>query len=330
MKDCQTMRALLLQQPGPVDTLSVGDVPEPTPDAGEIRVRVAAVGLNPVDYKLAGRGNGAWSYPHILGLDVAGTIDAVGDQVDGLQVGDRVYYHGDLTRPGGYAQWAITTAHTTAKIPDGVDFDAAAAIPCAGLTAYQGLVRRLRVQAGQTVWVQGGAGGVGGFGIQICRALGATVITTATAKNHDYVRTLGADHVIDYTSEDVVACILQITDGRGVDAVQAAVDPATADQGIQVLAFGGAISCIAGMPALSDDTFARAISLHKISLGAAHPSNNEDAQLDLARMASEMIAMVADGRIDPMIEQRVGLDEVPAGLAQLETRHVRGKIVAVL
>lgn len=324
------MRALLLQQPGPVDTLSVGDVPEPTPDAGEIRVRVAAVGLNPVDYKLAGRGNGAWSYPHILGLDVAGTIDAVGDQVDGLQVGDRVYYHGDLTRPGGYAQWAITTAHTTAKIPDGVDFDAAAAIPCAGLTAYQGLVRRLRVQAGQTVWVQGGAGGVGGFGIQICRALGATVITTATAKNHDYVRTLGADHVIDYTSEDVVACILQITDGRGVDAVQAAVDPATADQGIQVLAFGGAISCIAGMPALSDDTFARAISLHKISLGAAHPSNNEDAQLDLARMASEMIAMVADGRIDPMIEQRVGLDEVPAGLAQLETRHVRGKIVAVL
>lgn len=325
------MRALLLQQPGPVETLSIDQVHEPQPGPGQIRVRVAAVGLNPVDYKLAGRGNAAWSYPHILGLDVAGTVDALGSGDSGqFQVGDRVYYHGDLTHPGGYAELAITTAHTSAAIPEGVDFVAAAAIPCAGLTAYQGLVRRLRVQVGQTVWVQGGAGGVGGYGIQICKAMGATVITTASAENHDYVAGLGADHVIDYNTEDVVARILEITDGRGVDAVQAAVDTSTADQAVAALVFGGALSCIAGLPTLSDATFARAISLHKISLGAAHFSNNRQAQCDLSLMAQEMITLVAEGRIEAMVEQRITLDQIPEGLAQLQTRHMRGKIVAEL
>ena len=161
------MKALLLEQPGPVHTLALSDVPEPHPGSGEIRVRVAAIGLNPVDYKLAGRGNPAWSYPHILGLDVAGTVDVVGPDVDQWKVGDRVFYHGNLANAGGYAELAITTAHTAAAIPNVVDFVAAAAIPCAGLTAYQGIVRRLNVQPSHSVWVQGGAGGVGGFGIKI-------------------------------------------------------------------------------------------------------------------------------------------------------------------
>ncbi len=324
------MRALLLEQPGTVQTLKLGEVAEPDPGNGEIRVRVAAIGLNPVDYKLAGRGNPAWSYPHILGLDVAGTVDALGADVDQWQIGDRVYYHGNLARAGGYAEAAVTTAHTAAAIPRDVDFVTTAAIPCAGLTAYQGLVRRLNVRQGHCVWIQGGAGGVGGFGIQICRALGATIITTASPANHDHVRQLGADHVIDYQNEDVVTRILEITEGRGVDSVQAAVDTETADQGVEVLAFAGAISCIAGLPTLTEETFARSISLHKISLGAAHMSNNRAAQLDLAQMAEEMINLVAAGKIDPMVEQHISLDQVPAGLAQLETRHVRGKIVAEL
>ena len=288
------------------------------------------MGLNPVDYKLAGRGNPAWAYPHILGLDVAGTIDALGAGVDGWALGDRVYYHGDLTRSGGFAEFAITTAHTVAEIPASVSFADAAAIPCAGLTAYQGLVRRLRIQKGQTVWVQGGAGGVGGYGVQIAANAGATVITTSSQRNFDYVKGLGATHVIDYQAEDVVARIMDITEGRGADAVQAAIDADSADQGLAALAFAGAISCIAGLPSLSDQTFAKAISLHKISLGAAHPSNNRAAQLDLAQMAGEMIALVADKKINPMVEQVIALEDIPAGLAQLESRHVRGKIVAVM
>jgi NADPH:quinone reductase len=324
------MQALVLDQPGSVNTLHLAEVALPQPATGEIRVKVAAVGLNPVDYKLAGRGNPAWTYPHILGLDVAGTVDALGPDVQGWSIGDRVYYHGDLSRPGGFAQYAITTGHTSARIPDAVSFTDAAALPCAGLTAYQGLIRRLDVKKGDIVWVQGGAGGVGGYGIQLAVAAGATVITTASPGNREYVEKLGAAHVIDYNSEDVVARIMEITAGRGVDAVQAAVDADTADQGIKVLAFSGAISCIAGLPQLNDKTFAKANSLHRISLGAAHHSNNRQAQEDLARMATEMIAMVAAQKIDPMVEQVISLDQIPAGLAQLESRHVRGKIVAAL
>lgn len=324
------MKALLLDRVGPVKDLRVGEVPVPEPGDGEIRVKVNAVSLNPVDYKLAGRGHADWSWPHVLGLDVAGVVDAVGAGVDQWSVGDRVFYHGDLSKPGGYAEYAITTAHTTARIPDGVSFRDAAAIPCAGLTAYEAVVRRLNVQPDHIVWMQGGAGGVGGFGIQICTNIGATVITTASGRNTEFVTSLGADHAIDYTSEDVVARIMEITDGRGVDRVLSAVDVTTSDQAIQVLAFRGGVACVASLPTFNESTFADAHSVHQVAYGGAHTSTNRAAQVDLAKMAEEMIATVAAGKIDPMVEQVIGLDDIPDGLAQLETRHVRGKIVAEL
>ncbi len=322
------MKALLLDETGSVSNLRIGDLPVPEPSSGEIRVRVRAVSLNPVDYKLAGRGHTNWSWPHVLGLDVAGDVDAVGTGVDRFKPGDRVFYHGDLTRPGGFAEFAITTAHTTAAIPDGVSYQDAAAIPCAGLTAYEAVVRRLNVQPGHIVWMQAGAGGVGGFGIQICKNLGAEVITTASARNHDFVKSLGADHAIDYNSENVVERIMEITNGRGVDDVLGAVDSDTADQGIQVLAFRGGLACVAGLPTLVPETFAGAHSVHSVAYGGAHTSRNRAAQEDLAKMAEELIALVADGKVNTMVEQVIGLDEIPDGLAQLETRHVRGKIVA--
>lgn len=322
------MKALLLGETGPVDRLRVGELPVSVPAPGEIRVKVRSVSLNPVDYKLAGRGHPDWSWPHVLGLDVAGEVEAIGSDVNEWSVGDRVFYHGDLSKPGGFAEYAVTTGHTTAAIPDSVSFNHAAAIPCAGLTAYEAVVRRLDVQPGHTVWMQGGAGGVGGFGIQVCKNIGATVITTASEKNHDFVKSLGADYAIDYNTENVVERIMEITDGRGVDRVLGAVDPSTADQGIEVLAFRGGIACVAGLPTLKPETFAGAKSVHQVAYGGAHTSNNRDAQLDLARMASEMIVLVAEGKIDPMVSQVIGLEDIPEGLAQLETRHVRGKIVA--
>lgn len=322
------MKALLLDGVGPVSSLRVGDLPVPDPGAGEIRVKVGAVSLNPVDYKLAGRGHADWSWPHVLGLDVAGVVDAVGDGVSEWSIGDRVFYHGDLSKPGGYAEYAITTAHTTARIPDEVSFKDAAAIPCAGLTAYEAVVRRLNVQPDHIVWMQGGAGGVGGFGIQICANIGATVLTTSSARNQEFVKSLGATHAIDYTSEDVVARIMEITNGRGVDRVLCAVDVTTSDQAIQALTFRGGIACVAGLPTFNESTFEGAHSVHQVAYGGAHTSNNRAAQVDLAKMAEEMIALVAAKKIDPMIQQVIGLEDIPEGLAQLETRHVRGKIVA--
>jgi NADPH:quinone reductase len=322
------MKALLLDQPGSVSSLRVGELPLPEPKADEIRVKVHAVSLNPVDYKTAGRGNDNWSYPHVLGLDAAGTVDAIGSDVTQWQIGDRVFYHGDLSKPGGYAEYAITTAHSTAAIPENVSYAAAAAIPCAGLTAYEAIVRRLDVQPEHIVWMQGGAGGVGGYGIQICKNIGATIITTASAHNHEFVKSLGADHVIDYNTENVVERIMEISNGLGIDRVLGAVDANTANEGIEVLNFRGGLACISGMPTLNDDTFAGAKSIHNIAYGGAHTSTNREAQVDLARMAEEMIALVAENKIDPMIEQTIRMEDIPEGLAQLESRHVKGKIVA--
>jgi NADPH:quinone reductase len=132
------MKAMVLDRLGEPETLRVMDLPKPEPGPGEIRVRVQAVGLNPADYKLAADGHPDWNYPFVLGLDVAGIVDALGEGVTEWSIGDRVFYHGDLSKPGGYAEYAITTSHTSARIPEGVSFTEAAALPCAGMTAYQG------------------------------------------------------------------------------------------------------------------------------------------------------------------------------------------------
>ena len=147
------MKALILERTGTPDTLKVADQPLPVPAAHEVRVRVMAIGLNPVDYKLAEGGFPSWNWPHILGLDVAGTIDMVGSDITAWKSGDRVYYHGDLSRPGGYAEFAVAPAHILAEIPEEITFENAAAIPCAGFTAWQVLSRKIPVKKKQTVLI---------------------------------------------------------------------------------------------------------------------------------------------------------------------------------
>src|SRR3989338_6290294 len=139
--------------------MRLDQVDVPTAGEGELLVLVKAVSLNPVDYKLAAWGHPAWTFPHIGGLDVAGVVVEVGEATPGWAVGDRVFFHGDLRRNGGFAEYVVTVAHTCAKLPDAVSFIAGAAIPCAGFTAYQAIHDRLHLQSRQTVLVTGGSGG---------------------------------------------------------------------------------------------------------------------------------------------------------------------------
>ncbi len=324
------MKALVLDKPGKPNTLYLTNVAKPEPDKGEVRVKVEAVALNPVDYKIAQGGHPVWRYPFILGLDVAGIIDAVGPDVDQWQVGDRVFYHGNLSRPGGFAEYTISVAHVLARIPANISFVEAAALPCAGLTAYQALVRKLHIQSNQTVFIQGGAGGVGGFGVQLAAQAGATVITTASRHNFDYVKNLGASQVIDYRQEDVTHRIQEITDNQGVDAILNTVDSASATVDTKLLAFGGGLACIAGMPDFSQVSFDKAISIHAVMLGGVYFSGDRAAQSDLGRMAAELISLMTDDKLDPMINRIISLDQIPKALIELSKRHVRGKIVATL
>jgi NADPH:quinone reductase-like Zn-dependent oxidoreductase len=324
------MKALVLDRPGKPDTLRITDVPQPTPGPGEVRLRVAAVSLNPVDYKLAQSGHPQWSYPFILGLDVAGVVDALGPGVDHDLLGKRLVYHGNLSKQGGFAQYAITPAHVAAEIPAAVSFEAAAAFPCAGLTAYQALFHKLHLRSGQTVLVQGGAGGVGGFGLQLAAYIGATVITTASEHNTAYVKELGASHVIDYNTEDISQRIDDLTDGRGVAAVLDTIGSESATAGTELLAFGGGISCIAGMPDFARVSFDKAISVHALMLGGAYFAGDRRAEEALGLMAEKMLALIADQHVKATVNQRITLEQIPEKLNELAGRHVSGKIVALL
>ncbi len=323
------MKALVLDQSGAFENLRIADLPVPDPVAGSVRVKVSAVGLNPVDYKLLLGGHPDWEYPFVLGLDVAGEVNAVGSGVTQWQIGDRVMYHGKLSEHGGYAEYAVAPAHIMARIPDTLTYAQAAAIPCAGLTAYQAIDRKLNLKSGTTILVQAGAGGVGGFAIQLAAMRGATVLTTCSPRNTDYVKQLGATEAIDYHTNDTVEQVLKYTDGRGVDAVIDTVGTETATDALKMLAFGGGLVCIEALPDFEKwSMFDNGISVHEIALGGVHFSNNRRGQEDLGHMAAELSQLVADGQISAMINQTVTLEEIPDALRQIADRHVRGKIVA--
>lgn len=325
------MKALLLEDKNMWREMKVSETEKPAPGPGEVLVKVKAAGLNPVDYKTATNGNPNWSYPHILGVDAAGVIEEVGEGVTGFQKGDRVFYHGDLTKKGGFAEFAVTTAHTVARIPDELSFEEAAALPCAGMTAYQALIRKMNIQKGETILIHGGAGGVGGFAIQLAKNIGAKVITTCSPENEEYVRELGADNVIFYKTEDVHARVLEITENTGVNAVLDTVSRDNATHSLKSIAFNGRIAFIAGNPDYSAvKPFSQALSFHEIALGAAHFSNNREAQKDLAVMNEELANLVVEGKLSTLISEKVTLEEVPAALIKLSERHVKGKIVAVI
>ncbi|WP_282033792.1 zinc-binding dehydrogenase [Metabacillus indicus] len=323
------MKALLLKEKGEWKDMQIGETEKPSPGRGEILIKVKAVGLNPVDYKTATGGNPLWSYPHILGLDAAGIVEETGEGVEHLQIGDRVVYHGDLTKKGGFAEYAVTTAHTVSIIPESVSFEDAAALPTAGYTAYQALYRKLRVTEGESILIHGGAGGVGGFAIQMAKRSGLTVYTTASASNHDFVKSLGADYAIDYNETDVTSEIMKLTGGNGVDTVLDTVSRVNATDSLDCLAFNGRIAYIAGAPDFTKvKPFTKAISYHEIALGAVHQSDNLKQQKDLAVMGDDMLLLLAERQLNSLLEQVIPLEEVPQALVQLSERHVKGKIVA--
>ncbi len=323
------MKALVLDRPGKPDVLYLTEVDKPTPGKGEVRVRVQAVGLNPVDYKLAATGYPGWKFPFILGLDIAGVIDAVGPDVDDWSEGDPVYYLGDLRRPGGYGQYTIASTAALAWMPENMNPVEAAALPCAGFTAYQALYRKLRVQKDRTILIHSGSGGVGSYAIQLAKAAGLSVIASCSAHNFEFVKRLGAEQTIDYKNNDVPSVAKSLTDGRGVDYVLDSVSSESARKNMDALAFGGEIACVAGLPDMSDvPPFQRALSVHEIALGAAYSSGDEVAVADLGRMGRELAALVAKAKIRPTVQEVIALEEIPEALVRLSNRHVRGKIVA--
>jgi NADPH:quinone reductase-like Zn-dependent oxidoreductase len=240
------MKAMLLVKRGGLDALQYGDAPDPVAGPGDVVVDVHAASVNAADYKMRlGGGHyqtGGLKFPHILGRDFSGVVSAVGPGAD-LKVGDEVV---GVTIPGtegAYAEKIAINAAIIAKKPAKLSHAEAAAMALTSLTAIWALEDTVHLKRGETVLIQGGAGGVAGFAIQFAKHLGATVITTASAKNHDYVRKLGADRVIDYQKEDFT------TLGRVCDVVFDTVGGEVQVRSYEVLKPGGRLVWIAAAPA---------------------------------------------------------------------------------
>ncbi|MBZ9980691.1 MULTISPECIES: NADP-dependent oxidoreductase [unclassified Mesorhizobium] len=305
------MRAIIQNSVGGPDVLVIAERPAPSPNAGEVLVRIKAAGINPVDgavragyYPLLGEP------PFILGWDLSGTVEALGPGVSGLNPGDAVFGMPRFPKQAAaYAELAAVPADEIARKPAHADYVQAGALPLAGLTAWQGLVRHGAIKAGQRVLVHAGAGGVGHLAVQVAKAGGAWVAATASTEKLDFVHKLGADEVIDYTKDD-------FTDkAKDIDLVLETVGGEHAHQSLKVLRDGGVLVSLLD---ISDktraDAKARSIRVERMSVVP-----DREGLLGLGKL-------VDAGKLTVHVAKTFPLEQAGAAHAFLASKPV-GKVV---
>jgi NADPH:quinone reductase-like Zn-dependent oxidoreductase len=304
------MKAVLLTGHGGPEMLRYGDAPDPTAASGEVVVDIHAASVNAADYKVR-RGGGAYGktpLPHILGRDFSGVVSAVGDEVTDLAVGDAVFGVTEQGVEGAYAEKIAIKAAIIARKPDRLSHAEAAAMALTSLTALWAIEDTARLKSGETILIQGGAGGVAGVGIQLAKHLGATVITTASAGNHSYVRGLGADRVIDYRAEDFATAV------SNCDVVFDTVGGDVRAGCYAVLKPGGRLVWIAPAPE------------------GFRPLRNDvetlrpDVKRDRAHL-ERMLALLDAGAVRPPTIVRYTLADASEAHRVSESRHLQGKLI---
>jgi NADPH2:quinone reductase len=304
---------------GGPDLFEESDVERPEPGPGEVLVRAVAVGTNPVEakFRAAGASMGLEA-PIILGTDVSGVVEEVGPGVTDFSPGDEVYYSKELFGPGSngaYAEYSVAAASIVAKKPAVLSHQEAAAVPLAGGTAYEAIVRRLGVRVGQTILIQGGSGGVGHFAVQIARAAGARVLATAGTGNQRTLEDLGVDVAIDYTRDDVAQLALDDTAGAGVDAVFDTAGGSTVVESISYTRPFGRIATILGGAGDFTPFYVKNQTLHGVFL------TRERARLD------EITLLIERGQMRPIVDEVLPINQVGKAHERLESGHGRGKVV---
>jgi NADPH:quinone reductase-like Zn-dependent oxidoreductase len=296
------MQAVLIRETGSPDVLHYEEADRPEPDDGEVLIRVSAVSVNPVDWKQR-RGLAQTEVPAVLGRDVSGTVER--SRADGFTEGDDVF---GMAASGGYAEYTTASAAAIAKKPDGLSHEQAAALPVAGMTAWQAVFDRGGLEHGQTALIAGAAGGVGHLAVQFAKHAGARVIGTGSSRNRDFVLGLGADDYVDYTEQDVRQAV------SGVDMAFDTVGGDTTQALVPTVREGGVLVTIASAP---PEEAARARGA-RAELLVMSPSSEQ-----LARIAE----LVAGGEVRVEISQVLPLTEVRRAHELSESGHTRGKIV---
>ena len=307
----KTMKAVSIYYYGGPGVLAYEDAPRPHPAPGDVLVRVHAAGINPVDWKIR-EGHLKemlhHTLPLVLGWDVSGVIAALGAGVTRFKVGDEVFSRPDIERDGAYAEFIVIRETEVALKPKSVDHVHAAALPLAGLTVWQSLFDAAALTAGQRVLIHAAAGGVGSLAVQLAKGRGAHVIGTASAKNHAFVRALGADEVVDYERErfeTVVGPVDVVFDTMGGD-IQT--------RSWEVLKRGGILVSIASPPS------AEAAVAHGGRFAFVFTQPN-------AAQLAEIATLVDAGKLKASVETVLPLAAAVRGQALSAAGHTRGKIV---
>jgi NADPH:quinone reductase len=304
------LRVALAQQFGGIDSVELGELPAPTPAAGQVLVRVYGAGAGPWDAGFLSGGFPGIALPFVPGQEIAGVVEAVGDGAD-VQPGERVYAS-LFPAGGGFAELALASADRLAAMPDQVSFQEAAALVIGAGTAHEGLIDRGRLQAGQTVLITAAAGGVGSAAVQIAAAVGARPLGVASPANGDYLRGLGASEVFDYHAADWVQQLRAAVPG-GVDLLFDCAGGQTRDEALGAVRDGGRAIFIvlAGPPA----------QLERGITGESFGAHITRQRLE------ELRRLVDAGQLRPQIDAVLPLDHVRDALAQVAGGHTRGKIV---
>ena len=322
------MRAVLATEPGGPEVLEVVDLPDPQPGPGEILVRVAAAGVNRADVM---QRRGLYPPPPdaspVLGLEMAGTVEAVGPGVDRWGPGDRVCA---VLTGGGYAELAVVPAVTALPWPSGCDAVGAAAVPEVFTTVYDNVVRRARLRAGETVLLHGGSSGIGTAGIQLAKRLGCTVLVTAGSEEKlAACRALGADTAINYRDEDFVEAARAATDGRGVDVVLDVVGGPYLDANLRALAVEGRLAIIGLMGGRSAEADLGRMLTRRLTVTAStlRARSVEDKAALARAVEAEVWPGFAEGALRPVIDRTFPLAEAGAAHARMESSAHIGKLV---
>jgi NADPH:quinone reductase-like Zn-dependent oxidoreductase len=302
---------------GAPDVLRYEDVRQPVPGAGEVRIRVAATTFNGVDANIrAGnmRGPIPVVLPHIPGIDVAGTVDALGEGVDGVEVGEEVVGFLPMVADGAAAEYVLSPAETLTAAPTTVPLPDAAALPLVGLTAWQALFDDAELEAGQRVLINGAGGAVGGYAVQLAKRAGAHVIATASPRSSERVSSAGADEVVDYTTTALREAVAEPVD---VLLNLAPIAPEELEALVALVKPGGVVvNTIPTIPTPGDEARdVRAVGVFVRS----------DAQ-----QLSQLTALVESGELRVDVAQRVPLAELPAVHTKSDAGEVSGKVVVVV
>lgn len=317
------MRAWRVHELGdPTQVMSLDEVEQPTPREGQVLVKVRAAALNFPDVLMAmGMYQEKPPLPYTPGVELCGEIVGTGQRVIGSPAGG----------PGAFAEYALMDAASAFPAPEGLSDEKAASLYLTYQTGWVGLHRRAGIKAGDWVLVHAGAGGVGSAAIQLAKAAGASVVATAGgARKAEVCRQLGADHAIDYTSEDFVAVVKEVTGGHGADIVYDPVGGDVFDKSRKCIAFEGRIVVVGFTSGRIPEAPANHVLVKNYSVVGLHWGLYRKHDPALFGMVHEQLTRLVDeGHIDPLVSQALPLDQAPAALKSLADRATTGKVVLV-